>query len=69
MLNSHNGYNVHKGEKILACAESVVSCVDVARGLNASRLLFLLPRILAASDESNYRNVMRIFSDADSICH
>jgi hypothetical protein len=54
-MNSRNGHKVHEGGKILACAESVVTCMDVVRGSSASGLIFLLPRILAGSNESNYR--------------
>jgi len=67
-MNSRNGHKVHEGGKILACAESVVTCMDVVRGSSASGLIFLLPRILPGATNPIIGNVMRSFSGADSVC-
>ena len=69
-MNSHSGHKVHKGGKILACAESVVTCVDVVRGPGrVAGCYFFCRAFLPRATNPIIGNVMRIFSGADSICH
>src|ERR1700680_5141880 len=54
-MNSHNGHKVHKAEKFWLALSPLSPAWTLCESQARRGLLFLLPRILAPSNESNYR--------------